>query len=57
MAVIKVYMTFPGPTVGVRISPNYDDEGLITVRIGYFISLALFGIRSHIYQRSMSGVP
>jgi hypothetical protein len=50
MPVIKVYMTFPGPIVGVRISPKHADEDLITVRIRYFVSLPLFRIRFHTHS-------
>lgn len=38
VSVIKVYLTFPGPTVCVWIFPNYPNEGLVAVRILYLVS-------------------
>jgi len=50
-------MTFLGPTVCIRISPKHTDEGLITVRIRYLVSLPLFSIRFHTYHPSVGGAP
>jgi hypothetical protein len=47
MPVIKVNMALPGPTVGVRILPNHTNEGLIAMRIQYFVPLPPLGVRFH----------
>jgi hypothetical protein len=47
MAVIKVNVTLPCPTVGVRISPHHADESLIAVRFGDSISLPILIIDFH----------
>jgi hypothetical protein len=49
MPVNKGYVTFPVPTVGVRISTKHAHENLVAVRIRYSVSLPVFGIRFHDY--------
>ena len=47
VAVGKVDMTFPAPTVRVRISPQHANETLVAVRIDNFISLPLLNVIFH----------
>ena len=54
MPVGIIDVTFPGPTVGLGISAQHGDVGLITVRIGNFVSLPLFSIRFHTYEPILS---
>ena len=52
MPVVKVYMAFPGPQVGIQVSAKNSDKGLVTVRVRNFVSAPLFSIGFHIYHSS-----
>jgi hypothetical protein len=47
VTVIKVDVTFPCPTVSVRISPHHSDESMIAVGFGDSISLPFLVAHFH----------
>ena len=52
MPVVKVYVAFPRPQVGIQVSAKNPDKGLVAVRVCYFVPAPLFGMGFHAYHSS-----